>query len=240
MQGRSFSPLIIYHDQSPKQLNPYLINRTAIDRHRDRTNEMMEHNAHFWTVKHGLVYEEDEIRVSPSTSTTSNLSSSSSTSGDSEVTIDTPSHIKNIRSSGDEQSAQKSMADPTKKRRRGNLPKEVTEFLRKWLIQHKKHPYPAEKEKIELAHQTGLTVNQISNWFINARRRILQPMLESENTSSLTIAYPESSAVYEGHSKRHDFYAYSHPRKEYPPASGNIKYLYIEYSITGLFAVFFC
>jgi hypothetical protein len=30
-----------------------------------------------------------------------------------------------------------------------------------------------------LALQTGLSLNQISNWFINARRRILQPMLES-------------------------------------------------------------
>ncbi|OAD72245.1 Homeodomain-like DNA binding domain-containing transcription factor, partial [Phycomyces blakesleeanus NRRL 1555(-)] len=58
-----------------------------------------------------------------------------------------------------------------KKRRRGNLPKEVTEFLKTWLVRHKKHPYPTEKEKLELAYRTGLTVNQISNWFINARRR---------------------------------------------------------------------
>ncbi|KAI8972271.1 homeobox KN domain-containing protein [Pilobolus umbonatus] len=68
-----------------------------------------------------------------------------------------------------------------KKRRRGNLPKNVTEYLRQWLILHKKHPYPTEKEKQQLALETGLMVNQISNWFINARRRILQPMLESEN-----------------------------------------------------------
>ncbi|ORX54143.1 hypothetical protein DM01DRAFT_1345970 [Hesseltinella vesiculosa] len=67
-----------------------------------------------------------------------------------------------------------------KKRRRGNLPKHVTEFLREWLIQHKKHPYPSEREKFELAHATSLSVSQISNWFINARRRILQPMVEAE------------------------------------------------------------
>jgi hypothetical protein len=69
----------------------------------------------------------------------------------------------------------------SKKRRRGNLPKEVTEFLKGWLILHKKHPYPTEREKQRLADETGLMVNQISNWFINARRRILQPLLESEN-----------------------------------------------------------
>lgn len=108
------------------------------------------------------------------------------------------------------------LTDTTKKRRRGNLPKEVTEFLRKWLIQHKKHPYPAEKEKADLARHTGLTVNQISNWFINARRRILQPMLESENLTAQMIAHPElvnlaSSSA--GHfepprRRRHDFYTY--------------------------------
>ncbi|KAI9304001.1 hypothetical protein BJ944DRAFT_240954 [Cunninghamella echinulata] len=76
-----------------------------------------------------------------------------------------------------------------KKRRRGNLPKDVTEFLKQWLVQHKKHPYPSEKEKIELAHHTGLTVNQISNWFINARRRILQPMLESEGLQANLLSY---------------------------------------------------
>ncbi|ORZ21582.1 MEIS-TALE class homeobox protein, partial [Absidia repens] len=54
-------------------------------------------------------------------------------------------------------------------RRRGNLPKHVTEFLKYWLLQHKKHPYPTERQKLELAQRTGLAVNQISNWFINAR-----------------------------------------------------------------------
>lgn len=108
--------------------------------------------------------------------------------------------------------------DSTVKRRRGNLPKEVTEFLRKWLIQHKKHPYPAEKEKADLARHTGLTVNQISNWFINARRRILQPMLESENLTAQMMNYPElvnhqqqssaSAFIEPPRRRRHDFYTY--------------------------------
>jgi len=65
------------------------------------------------------------------------------------------------------------------KKRRGNLPKAATNVLKKWLFDHLFHPYPTEEEKSVLGQQTGLTMNQISNWFINARRRILQPMLES-------------------------------------------------------------
>lgn len=48
------------------------------------------------------------------------------------------------------------------------------------------HPYPTEDEKRTIAAQTNLTLLQVNNWFINARRRILQPMLEhaSDNNSS--------------------------------------------------------
>lgn len=274
---RSFCPLILYHDKPSKQLSINLNvnkhnNRTAIDRHRDKTNEMLEHNALFWTnnyEKSGLVddveadyLDKDSIKVSPSTSTTSNISSSSSSSGESIATIDMHQYhqqgqyrspviihqhhtyynnntIEEEEPTEDgQQQDEKMMYYPplkmtnkplskpmdttttttnTKKRRRGNLPKEVTEFLRKWLIQHKKHPYPAEKEKADLARHTGLTVNQISNWFINARRRILQPMLESENLTAQMMAYPDhlvnnagpsSTFVEPPRRRRHDFYTY--------------------------------
>jgi len=65
------------------------------------------------------------------------------------------------------------------KKRRGNLPKSSTNLLKKWLFDHLFHPYPSEEEKSSLSLQTGLSSNQISNWFINARRRTLQPMLEN-------------------------------------------------------------
>lgn len=60
-------------------------------------------------------------------------------------------------------------------RKRGKLPKHVTETLRKWLMEHAGHPYPSDEEKRMLCSITGLTITQTSNWFINARRRILVP-----------------------------------------------------------------
>jgi len=64
------------------------------------------------------------------------------------------------------------------KKRKGNLPKSATNLLKKWLFDHMFHPYPTEEEKAALCSSTGLSVSQINNWFINARRRILKPMVE--------------------------------------------------------------
>ncbi|XP_064604645.1 homeobox protein PKNOX1-like [Liolophura sinensis] len=68
-----------------------------------------------------------------------------------------------------------------KKSKRGVLPKSATSVMRSWLFQHIVHPYPTEDEKRQIAAQTNLTLLQVNNWFINARRRILQPMLDSSN-----------------------------------------------------------
>ena len=45
----------------------------------------------------------------------------------------------------------------------------------------KVHPYPTEDEKRAISSKTNLSLLQVNNWFINARRRILQPMLEASN-----------------------------------------------------------
>lgn len=50
----------------------------------------------------------------------------------------------------------------------------------------KQNPYPKEDEKREIAAQTNLTLLQVNNWFINARRRILQPMLDASTPSDIT------------------------------------------------------
>ncbi|XP_048683233.1 homeobox protein PKNOX2 isoform X7 [Caretta caretta] len=78
--------------------------------------------------------------------------------------------------------------DKKSKNKRGVLPKHATNIMRSWLFQHlmvrevnKHHPYPTEDEKRQIAAQTNLTLLQVNNWFINARRRILQPMLDASN-----------------------------------------------------------
>merc|ERR1719232_2451743 len=74
--------------------------------------------------------------------------------------------------------------DPTSKKnakKRGIFPKVATNILRAWLFQHLTHPYPSEDQKKQLAQDTGLSILQVNNWFINARRRIVQPMIDQSN-----------------------------------------------------------
>ncbi|OAL54692.1 hypothetical protein IQ07DRAFT_558945 [Pyrenochaeta sp. DS3sAY3a] len=47
----------------------------------------------------------------------------------------------------------------------------VLTVLRGWIEDHRGYPYPDESQKEMLKSQTGLTSDQITNWFANARRR---------------------------------------------------------------------
>ncbi|KAL1857378.1 homeodomain superfamily [Paecilomyces lecythidis] len=51
--------------------------------------------------------------------------------------------------------------DPRNKRRRGNLPKPVTDILRAWFHEHLDHPYPSEEDKQIFMTRTGLSISQV-------------------------------------------------------------------------------
>jgi hypothetical protein len=57
------------------------------------------------------------------------------------------------------------------KRRRGNLPKPVTDILKQWFHEHLDHPYPSEEDKQMFIARTGLSISQVSNGHIHLMNR---------------------------------------------------------------------
>ncbi|KAH9611543.1 hypothetical protein KSS87_005158 [Heliosperma pusillum] len=73
---------------------------------------------------------------------------------------------------------QMGMMDQEAWRPQRGLPERSVNILRAWLFEHFLNPYPSDADKHLLARQTGLSRNQVSNWFINARVRLWKPMVE--------------------------------------------------------------
>ncbi|KDO26955.1 hypothetical protein SPRG_07668 [Saprolegnia parasitica CBS 223.65] len=73
------------------------------------------------------------------------------------------------------------------------LEKESTTVLRAWMFSdaHFLHPYPTPSEREALARAAQLTPSQVKNWFINARKRLWQPLLTKFNVA----ASPQSGAT---------------------------------------------
>ncbi|KAI9350139.1 hypothetical protein BDR26DRAFT_851909 [Obelidium mucronatum] len=65
--------------------------------------------------------------------------------------------------------------------KRLNYSPEIRAILLSWLGLNREYPYPTDADKNDLAAKTGLTLQQVNNWFINARRRKYQYMLEDVN-----------------------------------------------------------
>ncbi|KAG2207970.1 hypothetical protein INT47_010954 [Mucor saturninus] len=199
---RTFSPVILFHDHQYVKAGSGDLQHVHIpygdpsygrhlDLHKKRIHEMLQTNGRYWLDIITWTRDHPEpLDHSPVPSLVSSPSpphyhpygnqGPQAAYDDSGRFRGKHGEVKKAATNSHGNSNNNSNNSSSNKRRRGNLPKAVTAILRDWLSRHKKHPYPTEEEKASLAAETNLNLNQISNWFINARRRILQPMLEQE------------------------------------------------------------
>eukprot|EP00741_Cyanophora_paradoxa_P019981 tig00021179_g19284.t1 len=68
--------------------------------------------------------------------------------------------------------------------RRSNLPKPATAVLMVWFKAHLENPYPTDEEKEVLVQESGITLVQVNNWFINARKVPLPSLPCLQNSPS--------------------------------------------------------
>lgn len=66
-------------------------------------------------------------------------------------------------------------------KRTSSLPAETVEYLKAWMMspEHIAHPYPTEPEKAKIMADTGIELKQLTNWFVNNRKRYWKPRVEA-------------------------------------------------------------
>jgi hypothetical protein len=67
------------------------------------------------------------------------------------------------------------------KKKSSTLPPETVQYLKDWMMspEHIAHPYPTETEKREIMEATGIELKQLTNWFVNNRKRYWKPRVEA-------------------------------------------------------------
>lgn len=74
-----------------------------------------------------------------------------------------------------------SPATKKQQRKTTSLPASTVEYLKAWMMspEHIAHPYPTEHEKAKIMEDTGIEIKQLTNWFVNNRKRYWKPRVEA-------------------------------------------------------------
>lgn len=75
------------------------------------------------------------------------------------------------------------------KRTSGKFEKNQVLPLTEWLLKHSTNPYPTMEDKAELARESGLSTQQVQNWFINMRKRHWTPMMNGKRRPRTFLDY---------------------------------------------------
>ena len=71
----------------------------------------------------------------------------------------------------------------------GKFEKDQVLPLTEWLLKHSSNPYPSMDDKAELAIKSGLSTQQVQNWFINMRKRHWTPMMNGKRRPRTFLDY---------------------------------------------------
>ena len=79
-------------------------------------------------------------------------------------------------------------------RKASSLPVSTVEYLKAWMMspEHIAHPYPTEQEKRDIMAETGINQKQLTNWFVNNRKRFWRPRVKK---AGVTPAIPTSTST---------------------------------------------
>jgi len=68
-----------------------------------------------------------------------------------------------------------------KTKKSSSLPPDTVDYLKNWMMspEHIAHPYPTEKEKAQIMTDTSIELKQLTNWFVNNRKRYWKPRVEA-------------------------------------------------------------
>eukprot|EP01082_Thalassiosira_pseudonana_P012513 g11502.t1 g11502 contig5:1019505-1021842(+) len=74
------------------------------------------------------------------------------------------------------------MATSATSSKSASLPQETVDYLKAWMMstKHISNPYPNKHEKAEIMAKTGIEPKQLTNWFVNNRKRYWQPRVEAK------------------------------------------------------------
>jgi Homeobox KN domain len=83
------------------------------------------------------------------------------------------------------------------KKKSTSLPAETVDYLKAWMMspEHIAHPYPTEQEKAQIMVETGIELKQLTNWFVNNRKRYWKPRVEARIQQQVQLPVAPGTAA---------------------------------------------
>lgn len=93
----------------------------------------------------------------------------------------------NTRASSGKSTGSKAKCSKSKKSSHSSLPVETVEYLKAWMMspEHISHPYPTDAEKSKIMADTDIEIKQLTNWFVNNRKRFWKPRIEAAQKNGI-------------------------------------------------------